>query len=77
MGFLLVSVRQQKLYYQQCLSIPLYPALTDEEIDYVIQTIKKVFKADMKERTREKIALIPARGGSKRISGKNIKIFLR
>jgi len=29
----------------------------------------------MKERTREKIALIPARGGSKRISGKNIKIF--
>lgn len=27
-------------YYERCLSLPMYPTLTDEEQDYVIQTIK-------------------------------------
>ena len=26
-------------YYAQCLSIPLYPGLTDSEVDHVIETI--------------------------------------
>jgi hypothetical protein len=30
-------------YYQQCLSIPMYPSLTDGEQDYVIQTILEFF----------------------------------
>ena len=28
-------------YYQQCLSLPMYPSLTDEEQTFVIETIKK------------------------------------
>ena len=27
-------------YYNRCLSLPMYPALTDAEQNYVIQTIK-------------------------------------
>jgi UDP-4-amino-4,6-dideoxy-N-acetyl-beta-L-altrosamine transaminase len=30
-------------YYQQCLSIPIYPTLTDDEQDYVIQKILNFF----------------------------------
>lgn len=30
-------------YYQRCLSIPMYPSLTDEEQDFVIQTIKDFY----------------------------------
>jgi dTDP-4-amino-4,6-dideoxygalactose transaminase len=30
-------------YYQKCLSIPLYPSMTDQDIDKVIQTIKSVY----------------------------------
>jgi dTDP-4-amino-4,6-dideoxygalactose transaminase len=30
-------------YYQQCLSIPMYPSLTDGEQDYVIRTILEFF----------------------------------
>lgn len=29
-----------ELYYSRCLSLPIFPALTDEEQDYVIETIK-------------------------------------
>ncbi len=31
-------------YYSRCLSLPLYPSLTDEEQDYVIETIRKFFQ---------------------------------
>lgn len=31
---------QAEKYYQKCLSIPLFPAMLDEEVDYVIETIK-------------------------------------
>jgi dTDP-4-amino-4,6-dideoxygalactose transaminase len=31
---------QAEKYYQKCLSIPLFPALLDEEVDYVIEKIK-------------------------------------
>jgi dTDP-4-amino-4,6-dideoxygalactose transaminase len=30
-------------YYDQCLSIPMYPSLTDEEQSKVIQAIKQFF----------------------------------
>lgn len=30
-------------FYQQCLSIPIYPSLTDDEQDYVIQKISEFF----------------------------------
>jgi dTDP-4-amino-4,6-dideoxygalactose transaminase len=29
-------------YYQQCLSIPLYPAMTDQDVDRVIEKIKAI-----------------------------------
>ncbi|MBW1716297.1 MAG: UDP-4-amino-4,6-dideoxy-N-acetyl-beta-L-altrosamine transaminase [Deltaproteobacteria bacterium] len=32
-------------YYSQCLSIPLYPAMTDEDVAKVITTIKDIIKA--------------------------------
>ena len=35
-------------YYQQCLSLPLYPAMTDREVDYVIVTISKTLGVDAK-----------------------------
>lgn len=35
-------------YYQQCLSLPLYPAMTDKEVDYVIVTISKTLGVDAK-----------------------------
>ncbi len=32
-------------YYKQCLSLPLFPGLTDEEQNFVIETIKEFFNA--------------------------------
>lgn len=31
-------------FYQKEISIPIYPAMTDEDVDYVIKTLKNVFK---------------------------------
>lgn len=31
-------------YYEQCLSLPMYPSLTDDDQQYVIETIKKFYK---------------------------------
>ena len=33
-----------ELYYDECLSLPMYPTLTNEEQDFVIQTIKDFIK---------------------------------
>jgi UDP-4-amino-4,6-dideoxy-N-acetyl-beta-L-altrosamine transaminase len=30
-------------YYSECLSLPMYPSLTDEDIDYVIKTVRSFF----------------------------------
>jgi dTDP-4-amino-4,6-dideoxygalactose transaminase len=30
-------------YYQHCLSLPMFPSLSDEEQEYVIQQIKNYF----------------------------------
>ena len=30
-------------YYSRCLSLPMYPTLTDEEQDYVIETINSFY----------------------------------
>ena len=32
-------------YYAQCLSLPMYPTLTEEEQDFVIETIKKFYES--------------------------------
>ncbi len=34
---------QVENYYKQCISLPMYPTLTDEEQDFVIQTIEKYY----------------------------------
>ena len=31
-------------YYKKCLSLPMYPSLTDEELNYVIETVKRYFQ---------------------------------
>lgn len=31
-------------YYEQCLTLPLYPKLTDKEVDLVVKSVKKVLK---------------------------------
>ena len=33
---------QAEAYYQKCLSIPLYPAMSDSEVNYVIEKIKSI-----------------------------------
>ncbi len=33
---------QAEAYYEQCLSLPMYPTLTDEEQDFVIEKVKEV-----------------------------------
>ena len=35
-------------YYSNCISLPMYPTMTNEEIDRVIQTIKTFYKNDFK-----------------------------
>jgi hypothetical protein len=30
-------------YYRHCISIPMFPSLSDDEVNYVIQTIKTYF----------------------------------
>ena len=30
-------------YYEACLSLPLYPALTSEQQDYVVDSVKEFF----------------------------------
>ena len=34
---------QVENYYKQCISLPMYPTLSDEEQDFVIQTIEKYY----------------------------------
>jgi dTDP-4-amino-4,6-dideoxygalactose transaminase len=33
-------------YYAKCLSLPMYPSLSDEQVDYVIENIKNFFSND-------------------------------
>ena len=40
MGWRRGDLPKAEMYYDQCLSVPLYPTLTDEEQDYVIEKIK-------------------------------------
>jgi UDP-4-amino-4,6-dideoxy-N-acetyl-beta-L-altrosamine transaminase len=42
LGYKKGSMPNAEEYYQQCLSIPMYPSMTDEEVEYVIQTIKGI-----------------------------------
>jgi dTDP-4-amino-4,6-dideoxygalactose transaminase len=32
-------------YYNECLSLPMYPSLTDDEQEYVINSVKEFIKA--------------------------------
>jgi UDP-4-amino-4,6-dideoxy-N-acetyl-beta-L-altrosamine transaminase len=36
--------KQSEFYYDTCLSIPMYPTLTDEEVDYIIKAIEEYYK---------------------------------
>jgi len=31
-------------YYKNCISIPMFPSLTDEEVEYVIEKINKYYE---------------------------------
>ena len=31
-------------YYEECLSLPVYPTMTDREVEYVIQSVKEVLR---------------------------------
>jgi dTDP-4-amino-4,6-dideoxygalactose transaminase len=31
-------------YYKNCISIPMFPSLTDEEVEYVIETINNYYE---------------------------------
>ena len=31
-------------YYQRCLSLPLYPAMTDKDVEHVIRAVRKLTK---------------------------------
>ncbi len=42
LGYKTGSLPHAEHYYEQCLSIPIYPTLTDEQVEYVIRTIKEV-----------------------------------
>ncbi len=39
LGYETGSMPNAERYYRQCLSIPMYPGITDEEVEYVIQSI--------------------------------------
>ena len=56
-------------YYKHCISLPMYPILSNDEQQFVIDTLLNHFYMS-------NICIIPARGGSKRIPRKNIKDFL-
>ncbi|MDR1757205.1 MAG: UDP-4-amino-4,6-dideoxy-N-acetyl-beta-L-altrosamine transaminase [Culturomica sp.] len=42
LGYKTGSLPHAEQYYRQCLSIPMYPSMTDEQVEYVIRTIKEV-----------------------------------
>jgi len=42
LGYRKGSMPNAEAYYEQCLSIPMYPSMTDEEVEYVTQTINKL-----------------------------------
>ena len=44
MGFKKGDFPNAEKYYEKCLSLPMYPTLTDEEQRYVIECIKKLNK---------------------------------
>ena len=44
MGFKRGQFPNAEFFYEQCLSLPIYPSLTDNEQDYVIEAIKSFFK---------------------------------
>lgn len=41
-GYADICCPNAERYYEECISIPMYPALTDEEQDYVIRKIKEI-----------------------------------
>ena len=42
-----VSLLRSKYYYDRCLCLPSYPTLTEQEIDYVCNTINNFFKLEL------------------------------
>ncbi len=44
LGYQKGSMPHAESYYEQCLSIPMYPGITDEEVAYVIQSIQEILK---------------------------------
>ena len=55
-------------YYSEAISLPIFPTMTNEEQEFVIETVTK-------GRCTVNLAIIPARGGSKRIPRKNVREF--
>ena len=43
LGYKEGDFKNAELYYKNCLSIPMYPSMTDNDIDFVIKTIKNFY----------------------------------
>ena len=69
LGFSIGDFPKSEFWYSRAISIPLHPNLSLDDQDHIIQVIKDLLKMT--------ICVIPARGGSKRIPKKNIKLFHR
>jgi perosamine synthetase len=56
-GFKQGDFPKAELYYQHCLSIPLFPAMTNEDVEYVINAVLSV--SDGQKPFREKVSGLP------------------
>lgn len=43
MGWKMGDLPIAEAYYQKCLSLPMFPSLSDDEIDYVVEQVKEFF----------------------------------
>ena len=67
LGFATGMFPEAESYYEDAITLPLFSRMTNDEQDTVVAALKK--------HPQVKIAVIPARGGSKRIPRKNIRAF--
>ena len=76
LGFKRGYCPEAEAYFKEIISIPIYPSLSNNERSYVVDKLKALkMKNIINKINKSNLAVILARGGSKRIKKKNIKIF--